>query len=238
MENELYFCSNCNELTEETVCPKCGKKTRKPNSDDLCYVTEFTELTRSMFVDALKGSGISCLAVPVFEGNNYMNKPSSYKVYVRYDDYNKAVEIFDDIWGGQCEETDFTNDPASAIDRLVKVTVDRPYGSTHPRHPDIKYELNSGFVEGVIGGDGEAQDAYVLDFKMPMVEYTGCVVAVIVRKNDVETKWVVGSPGKTYTKEQIAKAVHFQEKYFDIEILMQNNACLQQLTKSYFYNRQ
>lgn len=223
MENELFFCKDCNELTEEKVCPKCGKKTRKPKDDDLCYVTDFDEMTRSMFVDALKGSGISCLAVPVFEGSNYMNKPSRFKVYVRYDDYNKAVEIFDSIWGGQSEEPDFANDPASAIDRLVKVTVDRPYGSTHPNHPDLKYELNYGFVEGIIGGDGEAQDAYILDFKMPLADYTGCVVAVIVRKNDIETKWVVGAPGKTYTKEQILKAVNFQEKYFDIEIITSPN---------------
>ena len=220
MKNELRFCKNCNELTEQAVCPNCGKKTCAPKADDLCYVTNFNSMSRSMYADALKGSGVSCLAVPVFEGVSQMNTPSYYKVYVRYDDYDKALEIFDGIWGDDETETDFDSDPKSVIDMLVTVTVDRPYGSVHPEHPDLRYELNYGFVEGVMGGDGEAQDAYVMDFKTPLYQYTGYVVAVIVRKNDNETKWVVGAPGKTYTKEQIAAAVHFQEKYFDIEIIM------------------
>lgn len=216
---QKFFCENCNELTAETVCPRCGKTARTPQGDDLCYFTDFNELTRSMFADALKEQNVECLAVPVFEGASYSNSPAYFKVYVRYNDYDTATQIFDSIWGGQ-EETPDYGDPANVIDTLVKVTIDRPYGSVHPRHPNIRYELNYGFVEGVIGGDGEWQDAYILDFKMPLVDYTGYVVAVIVRKNDVETKWVVGTPGKTYTKEEIAKAVHFQEKFFDIEIVM------------------
>ncbi len=58
-------------------------------------------------------------------------------------------------------------------------------------------------------------------------EFCGYVIAVIIRKNDVETKWVVapvygGISPRTpkYTKEQIAAAVNFQEKFFDIEVIM------------------
>lgn len=212
-----FYCENCNELTQDSVCPKCGKPTRQAQADDLCYLSDFNELTRSMFVDALKESGTECVAVPVFEGASYSNTPAYFKVYVRNEDYAAATQIFDGIWGG--ETPDYGN-PSDVIDMLVKVVVDRPYGTYHPENHDIRYELNYGFVEGVTGGDGEEQDAYVLDFKMPLAEYTGYVVAVIVRKDDVENKWVVGTPGKTYTKEEIAKAVHFQEKFFDIEIIM------------------
>ncbi|MDE7455060.1 MAG: inorganic pyrophosphatase [Clostridia bacterium] len=112
------------------------------------------------------------------------------------------------------------------MDRIVTVIIDRPYGSVHPEHPDIVYPLNYGHVEGVMGGDGEEQDAYLLDFNMPELLYvgkevSGYIVAVIRRKNDVETKWVVSAGSrKKYTREDIEKAVRFQEQYFDIEIIM------------------
>lgn len=228
----MYFCENCNELTEATACPKCGKPTREPQSNDLCFVTEFGGMGNSMFSDALSNNDIEFVAAPVHGGFSRFNTPKGYKIYVRYADYGNASQILSDIFGGQDDtQTECIDDPASAIDRLVKVVVDRPLGSVHPEHPDIVYELNYGHVEGVMGGDGEEQDAYIirgikgLDAPLPRsYEFEGCVIAVIVRKNDVETKWVVapmlGISSPKFTKEQVAKAVRFQEKYFDIEIIM------------------
>lgn len=79
-----------------------------------------------------------------------------------------------------------------------------------------------------MGGDGEEQDAYIIGIDCPLPigsVFEGYVIAVVHRKNDSETKWVVAPvyggiaprSGK-FTKEQIAVAVNFQEKYFDIEI--------------------
>ena len=45
---------------------------------------------------------------------------------------------------------------------VVSVVVDRPLGSYHPRHPDIYYPINYGYIEGIIAPDGEEQDAYIL----------------------------------------------------------------------------
>jgi inorganic pyrophosphatase len=36
----------------------------------------------------------------------------------------------------------------------------------------------------------------------------------------VEEKWVVAPEGKTFTKEEIREQIHFQEQYFDSEIVM------------------
>ena len=44
------------------------------------------------------------------------------------------------------------------IGRMVTGTIDRPIGSRHPRHPDMVYPVNYGYVDGVIGGDGESQE--------------------------------------------------------------------------------
>lgn len=106
------------------------------------------------------------------------------------------------------------------IGSKVKVIIDRPLGTYHPKHRDIFYTVNYGYVEGIIAPDGEEQDAYVLGVYKPLEEFTGVVFAVIHRLNDVEDKWIVVPEGTSFTKEEIIKQVDFQEKYFKIEIKM------------------
>ena len=104
------------------------------------------------------------------------------------------------------------------IGHKVKVIIDRPLGTYHPKHNDIFYTLNYGYVEGVISPDGEEQDAYVLGIDKSLKEFTGVVIAIIHRLNDVEDKWIVAPEGIEFTKEEIMKEVEFQEKYFKTEI--------------------
>lgn len=106
------------------------------------------------------------------------------------------------------------------IGNIVKVKVDRPLGSYHPKHKDIYYSVNYGYIEGIIALDGEEQDAYILGVNEPVDEFVGCVIAIIHRFDDVEEKWVVVPEGVTYTKDEIRQHVEFQEKYFNIEIKM------------------
>ncbi len=80
------------------------------------------------------------------------------------------------------------------IGKTVKVIVDRPLGSCHPRYKDMIYLVNYGYVEGVIAPDGEEQDVYILG--------------------------VVAPENITFTAEQIAEKVRFQEQYFNYEIIM------------------
>ena len=105
------------------------------------------------------------------------------------------------------------------IGSVVKVTVDRPLGSRHPRYPELRYPINYGYVKGVLAPDGEEQDAYVLGVDEPLAEFVGCVIAIIHRFDDVEEKWVVVPQGVTFSKEEIAAQVAFQEKYFRTQII-------------------
>ncbi len=105
------------------------------------------------------------------------------------------------------------------IGRTVTVTVDRPLGSYHPEHKDMYYPINYGYIEGIIAPDGEEQDAYILGVNKPVDKFTGTIIAVAHRNNDVEEKWVVAPEGMTFTKEEIQKQIHFQEQYFDSEIV-------------------
>ena len=77
------------------------------------------------------------------------------------------------------------------LGKIVKVTVDRPMGTYHPKHKDIYYPINYGYIEGIMESDGEEQDAYILGVNKPVEEFTGKVIAIIHRLNDVEDKWVV-----------------------------------------------
>ena len=100
------------------------------------------------------------------------------------------------------------------IGKIVTVTVDRPFGSFHPKFKDLYYPVNYGYVKGVIAPDGEEQDAYILGVTEPVSEFTGRIIAVIQREDDVEEKWVVCPEGTYFTKDEIAELVRFQERFF------------------------
>lgn len=106
------------------------------------------------------------------------------------------------------------------IGDVVEVIVDRPLGSYHPKHSDIYYPINYGYVEGVIAPDGEEQDAYILGVDSPVHKFTGKVIAIIHRYDDIEEKWVVAPQGQSFSLEEIKRQVAFQEQYFDSEIRM------------------
>ncbi|MBC2328540.1 inorganic diphosphatase [Listeria swaminathanii] len=102
--------------------------------------------------------------------------------------------------------------------RSLKVTIDRPIGYTD-KFGNV-YPLNYGFVEGIIGGDGEEQDVYILSREIsgPIETFEGDLIAVITRNDDVEDKWVVAPENENFSIEEIREKVHFIEQYFDSEI--------------------
>lgn len=106
------------------------------------------------------------------------------------------------------------------IGRTVTAVIDRPMGSFHPVHKDMYYPINYGYIEGIIAPDGEEQDVYILGADKPLESFTGKIIAVIVRSNDNETKWVAAPDEMHFTKEEIARSVDFTEKYFHSEIIM------------------
>ena len=109
------------------------------------------------------------------------------------------------------------------LGKVIDVTVDRPLGSHHPKHSDIVYPVNYGYFDEVYAADGEPQDVYILGIYEPISAFRGRVIAVIRRFDDDETKWVVAPDEYDFSKKEIEKATHFQEKYFKTEILMQGD---------------
>lgn len=100
------------------------------------------------------------------------------------------------------------------LGRRVTVTVDRPLGSRHPRHKDIVYPVNYGYLPGIVAPDGEALDAYVLGVSVPLETFFGRAVAVIHREDDDDDKLVVVPESLELTDAQIMNVVRFQEQFF------------------------
>ena len=57
------------------------------------------------------------------------------------------------------------------LGKEIKIIIDRLLGSKHPKY-DFIYEVNYGYIQGVIAPDGEELDAYLLGINEPVKEYT------------------------------------------------------------------
>lgn len=106
------------------------------------------------------------------------------------------------------------------IGDIVCVTVDRPLGSCHPEYRDLYYPVNYGYIAGTMAPDGEEQDAYILGVDRPVETFTGKIIAIVHRFDDVEEKWVVCPVEASFTKEEILEQIRFQEQYHRIEIIL------------------
>lgn len=105
------------------------------------------------------------------------------------------------------------------LGQTVTVTVDRPVGFHHvTKGVHLDYTINYGFLPGVIGGDGEEQDVYILGVSQPLTTFTGRIIGVVRRKDDNEDKFVAAPEGMIFRSEQIRKEIDFVEKYFDSTI--------------------
>lgn len=103
------------------------------------------------------------------------------------------------------------------LGREVTVVVDRKKGAPHPELGFV-YECNYGFLAGTRAGDGNEIDAYVLGPGVPVSEFTGTCIAVIVRRDDAEHKLVVSSGW--FPRDEIVRRTAFVERYFDTEYVV------------------
>lgn len=108
------------------------------------------------------------------------------------------------------------------LGKIVKIKVDRPLGSKHPKHSFI-YPVNYGYVPNTISGDGEELDAYILGVFEALDEFTGKCIAIIHRTNDNDDKLIVVPEDKTYSDDEIIALTEFQERFFTSIIIRKDN---------------
>lgn len=110
----------------------------------------------------------------------------------------------------EADERDYSH----IIGKMVSGTVDRPLGAAHPRHPEMIYPINYGYVNNVFAGDGAEQDVYLFGTDKPLKSFRGKVVAVWRRFDDLEDKWIVSLSGEDIAEEKILGDISFQEQFF------------------------
>lgn len=107
----------------------------------------------------------------------------------------------------------------SYLGKTVTIKIDRPVGYIHKKENySLTYPINYGYIPGVIGGDGEELDVYLLGVNEPVSEYECDIIAIAHRHNDIEDKLVGAPVGVRFSKEDIENAIYFQEQYYDTEI--------------------
>ena len=80
-----------------------------------------------------------------------------------------------------------------AVDKLVSsgnIVIDRPKGSSHPRYPDIKYELDYGYIENTSSMDGSGIDVWRGSLTESKCDAIICTVDLW--KRDSEIKLLIG----------------------------------------------
>ena len=92
-----------------------------------------------------------------------------------------------------------------AVDLLVssgEIVIDRPKGSVHPRFPNIKYEVDYGYIENTSSMDGGGIDVWLGSLADKQV--TAIICTVDLMKKDSEIKLLIGC-----TEEEIDTVYEF-----------------------------
>lgn len=101
------------------------------------------------------------------------------------------------------------------LGKTVTIEIDRPIGYVHIKgEKTLIYPINYGYIPGVLGGDGEELDVYLMGVDHEVSSYTGRIIGIVYRADDVEDKLIMAPMGEEYSARDMAQAVYFQEKYY------------------------
>ena len=108
------------------------------------------------------------------------------------------------------------------LNKILEVKIDRPIGTKYKNYETI-YPINYGYVPNTISGDGEELDCYILGIYEPLKTFKGKCIAIIHRTNDDDDKLILAPENKTYTNTEIRALTDFQERYFESELIRDEN---------------
>jgi len=131
---------------------------------------------------------------------------------------NNRNIIIDESFNSRYQEA--LKEAESVIGVNYSVKIDRPIGIQHPKHPEVIYPINYGYVENLFGGDGEEQDVYIVDSKNPQEETDVKIIAVVFRQNDNETKWIgISNENSSFNLDELYERIYFQEQFYNSIII-------------------
>ncbi len=103
----------------------------------------------------------------------------------------------------------------------VEVVIDIPKGQSHADYKNHIYEVDYGYVAGVLAPDGEELDAYYITNEKLVrnQKVLGHCLAIIHRLDDDDDKLVMVPKGVSIDDDKLEKLLNFQEKYYKHEII-------------------
>ncbi len=100
------------------------------------------------------------------------------------------------------------------LGKKITIEIDRPIGFVHEKKGNVwTYPINYGFIPGVLGGDGEELDVYLLGVREPLSRATCRVIGAVLRDDDDEDKLIAAPDGLSFSVAEMEKAVYFQERF-------------------------
>lgn len=108
------------------------------------------------------------------------------------------------------------------LNKTIKVKIDRPLGSRHPKYGFI-YPINYGYVLNTISNDGEELDCYILGIFEPLETFIGKCIAIIHRFDNNDDKLIIAPENKYFSNNDIKVLTEFQERFYKGEILRSSN---------------
>jgi len=83
----------------------------------------------------------------------------------------------------------------------------------------LVYEVNYGYLPGVLAPDGKELDVYVLGIEESLQVFTGRCIAIVHRLDDDDDKLVVVPEGIKLTDDEIWAQTRFIERFFESRIV-------------------
>jgi inorganic pyrophosphatase len=81
----------------------------------------------------------------------------------------------------------------SSLDRLVnesEIEIDRPKGTAHPKHNNLVFPVDYGYLKGTKSPDNAGIDVFIGSMENPMIDAIICTVDL--GKKDSEIKILIG----------------------------------------------
>jgi GrpB-like predicted nucleotidyltransferase (UPF0157 family) len=123
----------------------------------------------------------------------------------------KASFILNTVKDAQCD---------AFLGKTVTITIDRPIGTIHPKHSDIIYPINYGYIENELALDNEELDVYLIGVSKKVETFTGKIIGYIKRHNDVENKLIMAPDNNAYDTNTIKAITNFQEQFYESDIVL------------------
>ena len=165
----------------------------------------------------------------VFKRINGREIVKYYKVYHTFDPVDAVERIAENIGFSNTGIQEYSlqylkklyllDDLKDMIGKRIDVVVERQSADTTKSGPDYILSLGCGQIEGLRSIGGDPQEAYIICKERPSDIFSGKVLAVANRKDDLTDRLIVCDENENYTNADIRKMIDKSEQQHKYRII-------------------